>query len=373
MDPGLVAARVAEGDSLALKGDTEGQLDACRVCLDASPQATQCLVKQLGPRAQIGECEAMKADAQRLLSIDPGSPGTQRQLALSLSATGSPSDSVLEALGRSWALEAPDDRKATELADRAALAAFDGDFTTAEKRLEELVAAVADKPDQSAHVLPAQQLAELYAEVGLPRKASDVADAFLRRMNAWTEPAGGSATMLFLSYRLRAGAVPREEVERSRAEALDHFRAKWQSAGRKLDEDFAWISWSTVYGTGVATEDEAKAAREAMPKQRSRAVDSGRWPAIDLAAGRTLALAGAFAEALAPLRRVTSSCLVLADPVARTWAELYLGTALEGTGDKEGARAAYGKVVERWGKAKPRSITADKAKKRLAALGPAKN
>jgi len=45
----------------------------------------------------------------------------------------------------------------------------------------------------------------------------------------------------------------------------------------------------------------------------------------------------------------------------RTWAQLYLGMALEGTGEVEGARAAYGKVVERWGKPIPRSITAEKA------------
>jgi serine/threonine protein kinase/tetratricopeptide (TPR) repeat protein len=373
LDPGLVAARLGEAESLSSKGDTGAQLRAYAACLDTSPLATQCLLKQLTLRAQLGDCAAMKADAQRLLSIDPGSSATHHQMALSLYATGSSSDSVLEALGRRWALETEADRKAIELQDRAAVAAATGDFTGAEKRLEEWLAAVADKPDQVAHAAPAQRLAELYTEMGLPRKASDAADSFLKRMNAWTEPTGGSSAMLFLSYRLRAGAISRDEYERIRGEAMEKFRARWTSAGRKLDDDFAWLAWSMAYGTGVTTAEEAHAAADAMPKVRSKAVDSGRWASVDLAAGRTYALAGLFDQALAALGRAGSPCLVLTDPVERTGAQLYLGMALEGTGDKDGARAAYRAVVERWGKANARSVTAEKAKQRLAALGDKKN
>jgi serine/threonine-protein kinase len=369
MDPGLVAARVAQADALSMKGDPEGQLRAYKACLEMSPEAAQCLVKQLTLRARIGDCAAMRTDAQRLQTIDPKSPAAQRQLAMALYATGSSGDSVLEALGRSWALEQGGDRRIVELQDRAALAAVAGDFASAQKRIEEWQAALADKLDQPAHAAPAQRLADVLTEVGLPRKASDVADAFLRRMNAWTEPAAGSSTMLFLSYKLRAGTVSKGEYEKSRAEEIERFRARWQSSGRKLDDDFAWAAWWMAYGAGVGTEDEAKVALLAMPKQRSKAVDSGRWPAIDLAMGRTYALAGAFAEAVAPLRRAGSPCLSLADPVAKTWAQLYLGAALEGTGDKDGARAAYRIIVDRWGKAIPRSFTADKARRRLALLG----
>jgi hypothetical protein len=42
--------------------------------------------------------------------------------------------------------------------------------------------------------------------------------------------------------------------------------------------------------------------------------------------------------------------------------------ALEGVGDVDGARSAYGEVIARWGKAAPRSVTAEQAKRRLAAL-----
>ncbi len=369
IDPGLLAARVAEAESLAMKGDAEGQLRTYRACLEASPGATQCLAKQIGLRAQAGDCTAMKEDARHLASIDPRSAAAQRQLALALSAGGSTGESVVEVLRRSWALEDERDRLAVELQDQASLAALGGDFASAQKRIEEWQAAVAAKPDQASHALPAQRLAELFAEIGQPRKASDVADAFLRRMNAWSDPPGPSATVVFLAYRLRAGAIPRAEYERSRSEAIETFRTRWQNAGRKIDEDFAWVVWSMAYGAEVATEEDARAAAAAMPKQRSKAMESGRWPAIDLSMGRTYALSGSFAAALPPLRRVASPCLALADPVMRTWAQLYLGIALEGTGDADGARAAYRKVVERWGKPTPKSVTAEKARKRLLALG----
>jgi TolA-binding protein len=45
----------------------------------------------------------------------------------------------------------------------------------------------------------------------------------------------------------------------------------------------------------------------------------------------------------------------------RVGAELDLGRALEQTGETAAACAAYAKVTERWGHAKPRSVTAEAA------------
>ena len=46
-----------------------------------------------------------------------------------------------------------------------------------------------------------------------------------------------------------------------------------------------------------------------------------------------------------------------------------LGRALERTGQREAACASYRRVLDRWGHAKPRSVTADDARARLARLG----
>ena len=45
-----------------------------------------------------------------------------------------------------------------------------------------------------------------------------------------------------------------------------------------------------------------------------------------------------------------------------------LGLARERAADPAGARDAYQRVLDRWGAAKPRSVTAYKARTRLAAL-----
>jgi serine/threonine-protein kinase len=48
---------------------------------------------------------------------------------------------------------------------------------------------------------------------------------------------------------------------------------------------------------------------------------------------------------------------------------LWLGQAKEQKGDKAGACAAYCVALDSWGKAKPRSVTADQAPARAKALG----
>jgi serine/threonine-protein kinase len=62
-------------------------------------------------------------------------------------------------------------------------------------------------------------------------------------------------------------------------------------------------------------------------------------------------------------------CRALEFPVEHTQAHAWLGQAREAKGDKAGACAAYQGVLERWGRAKPRSVTAEMATKRAKLLG----
>ena len=88
----------------------------------------------------------------------------------------------------------------------------------------------------------------------------------------------------------------------------------------------------------------------------------------EAAVGRTLFLGGRADEGLRWLERGAKTCRALELPVEHTRAHLWLGMAREAMGDKVGACAAYRVVQARWGKAKPRSVTADKAAERLRAL-----
>jgi serine/threonine-protein kinase len=85
--------------------------------------------------------------------------------------------------------------------------------------------------------------------------------------------------------------------------------------------------------------------------------------------GRAHFLAGRIDEALPLLERGATSCMALEFPVAHTRANLWLGHAREAKGDKDGACKAYQVVLSRWGRAKPRSVSAEDARLRIKALG----
>src|SRR6185295_3195696 len=84
--------------------------------------------------------------------------------------------------------------------------------------------------------------------------------------------------------------------------------------------------------------------------------------------GHTRFLAGRVDEALPLLDKGASSCQELELPWAHARAQLWAGQAREAKGDLDGACRAYAGVLERWGNAKPRSITADEARARISAL-----
>jgi hypothetical protein len=84
-------------------------------------------------------------------------------------------------------------------------------------------------------------------------------------------------------------------------------------------------------------------------------------------------------EAVPVLERLTRSCRVFDHDLALDATleaslkylhdQLLLGQAHEARGDKTGACRAYALVIERWGRARPRSVTAAHAADRIRALG----
>jgi serine/threonine-protein kinase len=81
-----------------------------------------------------------------------------------------------------------------------------------------------------------------------------------------------------------------------------------------------------------------------------------------------LALAGRTDDAVPFLERAVATCLVLDDPVGHTRAWAALARVRDARGDTQGACAAFRVVLDRWGSARPRSVTADAARSRLRAL-----
>jgi hypothetical protein len=122
------------------------------------------------------------------------------------------------------------------------------------------------------------------------------------------------------------------------------------------------------YATPAATRDEAVEALAAAPQPLPRAHTNQFHREGFGDPGKVLLLAGRAAESLALLRVAASSCSALAAPLDHTRANMNLGLALEAVGDTAGACAAYGVVLERWGAAKPRSVSGERSRGRHAAL-----
>ena len=84
--------------------------------------------------------------------------------------------------------------------------------------------------------------------------------------------------------------------------------------------------------------------------------------------GRLALQTGQLDEAIKHLSRASTECNVFDSTLDYIHAALDLGRALELKGDVTGACNSYQRVLARWGKAKPRSVSAEAARARAAAL-----
>jgi serine/threonine-protein kinase len=136
---------------------------------------------------------------------------------------------------------------------------------------------------------------------------------------------------------------------------------------RRAPPDFKRYVWPHGYAVTVETPEDARDALVALPDYEPLAAF---YPSTMVAAavGRTFFLAGRIDDASKWLERAAKACRVLERPVEHTRAQLWLGMVREAKGDKPGACAAYRVVQARWGKARPPSVTAEKAAERLRAL-----
>lgn len=368
IDPTNVVAWTMKADALALLGDTKGQLEAYSACLSVAPTATKCLVERIRLRGHMRECQLMKEDAKALLMLEPNSAATHELLATALESTSERRESVINALEKSFSLQSGSERTHAEAKARAALAIRDGDFESAVRWLEQRRARNATDIHQDSHALPAIQLALVSLEMGLPKQADEIVSDFLRQKEAWLEDLDNDWAMLFSCIDLHAGGMSSATFVEQRQRWIERIRKKWENAGRKDNEELEWLIWSLGYGCPAETRTEALEALKKMPHAKSPLVALGRL-GTDFFEGKIHILTGEYERAIPLLRRAANTCNVFDEPLMPMRATYYLGLALQGKGDETGARSAFQQIVDRWGKAKPRSVTAEKAKKALEKLG----
>jgi len=343
-------------------------------CLAVTPGALVCLAVELQLRSFEGDCEAMERTARRMIVAGAAPNMAYPLLAEALAARGQPQRAVREALRQGEEalarLPAPLAGPRQKFALRRASVnadMFGGDFAAAEKGARALAKEVASSPRQSEHGMAALSLAQILEETGRTPEAGRVALEFLDQRDAWEpEPSAedialaADATPPLLLAAFAGGQLGRAEMMARR----DGWLGAWTERVTPAARSYLWLYGhaAVTASTGDAREALGALSRlEPLPPYRPMTL-------VDAAVGRTFLLGGQVQEAARWLEQGARRCEALGFPVEHTRAHLWLGQAREASGDRKGACAAYRVVLDRWGDARPRSVTAEAARERSRAL-----
>jgi serine/threonine-protein kinase len=205
----------------------------------------------------------------------------------------------------------------------------------------------------------------LYEEEGQDEKALAVAEDYLRRRRAWMHD--------HPSFMREYAIVLAHRQHRLGDAEFRSTRDAWLAEDRKFALRDDWL-WSAHYAVPARTEGEAKEALAALGESKTSR-KPGLFLAEDAIYGRVHLLAGDPRAALPWLGSATTGCghtpehtLDLGAAIkalVQVQSFLWLGLALEETGDKAGSCAAFQHVLDRWGNAKPRSTSAEEARKHV--------
>jgi serine/threonine-protein kinase len=367
LDPTFSPALATQGQLTAYLGRFEEARASLARCVRAAPGSSACAQNAVWVAEHEGRCDDAEAVARLLLAASPGNDIGPALLASTLAGrAGTPA--LLEALRPKWARLPDAARRAEELRDRVRLDLLAGDFEAALSDVRSLEHEIEPSPREADHGLVARWHVQAEEEAGRPAEAGRVARAYIDRHDAWEpEPRAedwalaGDALPAMLAAARASRTLDRAEVARRR----DAWLAAWRKKGMALVTSYLWFHG---YGATVVDADDARDALDALPTYQPLA-PFRPMTLVEATTGRTFLLADRVDEALPWLEAATKTCRALELPVLHTRAHLWLGQAREKKGDRAGACAAYGVVLDRWGKAKPRSVTADEARARAKALG----
>jgi tetratricopeptide (TPR) repeat protein len=366
LDPSYGLAYYHLAQQWAYSGDIDAAMQTIDACLRAVPTSVSCLQLRISIDEQRGRCDRVQADATSLIASDPLGGTGHRPLADALYSLGGSLDAARAALASTW--DRPLDADANgRQADGYALAVLAGKFDEAERAARALERQIAGSPDRASHAVPARMLVELYEETGRTDAAAGVADAYLRRKDGWTaDPRAEDfalirdPTPVMLQALAQGGRLSPDDFDRRREDWV----TRWRAVMGAEQAPFVWLHG---FAEVARTPEQAQKAVGAIepygpiPKMAFRML-------ADEDIGRTFLLSDQIERALPFLHRAAASCLAIDFPLAHTRASFFLGQALEATGDTGGACSAYHAVVGRWGGPGSKSVTAARARGRLAAL-----
>jgi serine/threonine-protein kinase len=371
LDPKLAAAEAHLSMIAQSKNDVDGMLAAADRCLAISPSATTCLRRRADVHNLRGQCAELGEDAHRLVALEPDWDQGYAFLMTALASQAVPVDALRQLARQIEAVtKDPASPRRMALYDAARIGVYEGDFVTVDASLQGLEKEFASAHEEGSHWWTALRM-YLYEEEGEGAKAAALADDYMRRRPAWLYDGELFARAYTLAVRRRHGHVSEAEARATREAWIAEDR-------RRLDPDQASSVWFFYYALSQ-TPGEAREALEVLPSYQPLPSAS---PGLEGFFGRTLLLGGDVDAALPRLRAGAAWCGYTPQSaaelggigwdIARWQVRHTLGLALEQKGDTQGACAEYARVLERWGKARPRSLTADEARKHATVLGCAK-
>ncbi|HTQ41372.1 MAG TPA: hypothetical protein VMI75_01355, partial [Polyangiaceae bacterium] len=360
IDPRFAGAWQMKGETLLDDNEYEKADQAYRKCMSISGSAL-CIQRLALIAGQLGRCPEMETLARYYATASPKDPPLE-EFAIALAAQGQPRQTVADALALRNAGASDKARRVLDLVDRANVAAWTGDFVDADAQTEALEKTIGELPDLAEFECPRVRRIRIALETGRPRAAARLAVESLRKRVA--SPGAEPSMVPYLwAVAARGGAPPPVPDPRANRGA---WRELMNGLFAKRDVWEAWVRGYAMPATTRAEAEDALASRGDFPPFWGD--NQHEWEAPQFEEGRVRLLAGHPEDALADLRFEAKSCFALIHPFDHPHANLELGHALEATGDVEGACAAFRVVVDRWGSAKPRSVSAEDARARIAAL-----
>jgi serine/threonine-protein kinase len=336
-------------------------------CIALAPAAADCLGERVRLRGNAGDCPAMEEDAHAWVAADADDAHAYCALTDSLFAQNAPAESVADAARACLQRTRPDEHAIAESAHRIAFAMGAGDFPAAESAARAYRDGLGSSPSVSLAFAVTMALGHAAREAGDRDALREAATTFLDRERAWTPQSLAEAAMpvAVLAFALESGALSRDEFVRERARRLAAVEARFPGAPASERA----VVWLYAWAGAVETAEDARAALAALerfpplvPPEAEKAVRAEM-------VGKVYALAGDPERAIPYLRRGASTCFMMNSVASALRSRLELANALAQTGRREEARAQYAALLARWGHATPRSVSADEARAKLAALG----
>jgi eukaryotic-like serine/threonine-protein kinase len=365
LDPHEGQAWQSRGDMLASLGRGDESRASYERCGAISPGSAECFLGLVWLESLEGRCAEAERAARRAVDRDPHLGGN---LACVMFGAGRPIEAVREVIEQS--ATAPGiSSKWQRSVDETRAAVITGDFVLGRVLAEHYRSLTEADPSAPFrdHLLSATLLVGIAHETGDAALAARVAWSFVSRSDTWSKTGqrdGGIDASLWLARQtVRTGGLSPADFEARRAAWIETHLRSIALPG---------LVWTYAYAAAVETHEEAVDALAALPAYAPLSSFVYYAGIPDAEVGGTYLRAGRVDEALPYLTRAVANCGAFRHPFVHTRAALDLGEALEQKDDTRGACAAYGLVVARWGAAKPRSVSAEKARARMTSLACAK-